>query len=447
LIDSLRATAEVLDYLYQQHNVQHLNLNPRNLVLDNGWLQLGEFGYAQLLWAPTGQDIAQRNARYAAPELFGSVLGRHCDQYSLALIYAEMLTGVHPFQGLSPPVYLTKKMQPNLDRLPHVDREVISRALQADPQQRWLNCTEMILALDGMSPEVNKPCQTRPDAFTALVEAQRDTKKKSVHACPNAADLHQIILDLINAGGGNVTPLPCAEPSLDVGHGVVGCEFQVGLPLGAAQGRVESFCQKTFAKIVRQDESSCTMHFELPGTFWQQWWQRQPKLELSVYWARVHPMSATPIEVKARLQALNCSKKKAIELLESMSLDILETLQQHLLIHSEKRTNDRLLWPHTVTVIPIDQHGQREEPIVCRGKDLSQTGIGFYLPHELSSAEILIEIPNSQYPPAVIIPATLVRVKHCADGWYDVGAIFRLPTLRRSSVEIAVASSATRAEG
>ena len=38
----MRNAAEVLDYLYLQHSVQHLNLNPRNLILDNGWLQLAE---------------------------------------------------------------------------------------------------------------------------------------------------------------------------------------------------------------------------------------------------------------------------------------------------------------------------------------------------------------------------------------------------------------------
>src|SRR5204863_4062804 len=95
LIDYLRAAAEVLDYLYQQHGVQHLNLNPRNLVLDHGWLQITEFGYAQLLWQSSGQDIARRNARYAAPELFTQTLSRHCDQYSLALIFRVALTGLH----------------------------------------------------------------------------------------------------------------------------------------------------------------------------------------------------------------------------------------------------------------------------------------------------------------------------------------------------------------
>src|SRR5262249_29702842 len=143
LVDYLRACAEVLDYLYQQHNLRHLNLNPRNLVLDNGWLQLAEFGYAHLLWLPEGHNVAQRNVRYAAPELFEGSVSASCDQFSLALIYAEMLTGVHPFPGQTSLAARQKNLTPELAHLPEHDREVLTRALHFDPAQRWPSCTEM----------------------------------------------------------------------------------------------------------------------------------------------------------------------------------------------------------------------------------------------------------------------------------------------------------------
>jgi hypothetical protein len=73
-------------------------------------------------------------------------------------------------------------------------------------------------------------------------------------------------------------------------------------------------------------------------------------------------------------------------------------------------------------------------PVECRGKDISPGGLGFYLPEELDTADVLIELPNSVHA-GVTIPATLVRAKRCADGWYDVGALFRLPAVRKSSQE------------
>src|SRR4029077_2881173 len=144
-----RAAAEVLDYMYQQHGVQHLGLNPRCLIVDNGWLQITDFGVPQLLPPAAAQAIAQRNARYAAPELFDNNITRSSDQVSLALIYAEMLTGIHPYRG-------NKRAQPELAALPPLDQEVIARALHMDPRQRWSSCTDMVLALQGTRPDDDK---------------------------------------------------------------------------------------------------------------------------------------------------------------------------------------------------------------------------------------------------------------------------------------------------
>jgi hypothetical protein len=66
--------------------------------------------------------------------------------------------------------------------------------------------------------------------------------------------------------------------------------------------------------------------------------------------------------------------------------------------------------------------------------------MGFYLPEEIDTSEVLIQLPNSIHPPAISVPATLVRAKRCADGWYDVGALFRVPALRKSLPEICLAS-------
>lgn len=436
LVDYIRAAAEVLDYLYLQHSVQHLNLNPRNLILDNGWLQIAEFGYAQLLWAPAGQDIAQRNVRYAAPELFSGTPSRHCDQFSLALIFAEMLTGVHPFRGLGPQAYLKTKMAPDLDRLPDVDREVIRRALDIDPKNRWSSCTEMLLALEGTSLELHKELSEKPDHFAQLVERERNAKKKAVASDADPAQLQEVISRLISAAGGTVDVSAPAAPELNHSGDAVQYQFIAGLPLGAAQEQLQALSQQLFARVVQQTESSCTMEFDLPKSFWQSMWGHLPKLELHVEMTRVNLMSATPIEIKAQLRAMHLTKAKAAALFDKMGPEIFDGLQQRLLVNSEKRTRDRLLWPHAIKIIPIDRQGQPEEPIECRGKDLSHTGMGFYLPHDLDTADVLIELPGEGAP--VRIPATLVRVKCCADGWYEVGALFRLPVQRRTAAEICV---------
>lgn len=438
LVDYLRAAAEVLDYLYQQHSVQHLNLSPRVLILDNGWLQIGEFGYAQLLWAPAGQDIAQRNARYAAPEMFSANPSRHCDQFSLALIYAEMLTGVHPFRGVRAQSLRMKKMIPDLERLPTLDREVIQRALDFDPAKRWSSCTEMLLALEGTSPELHKELSEKPDHFTKLVTSERHANRRARYQDADSANINEVIAGLINHAGGQAEPMAMSPPTVSAAGDEMHFQFIAGLPLGAAQEQLQAFSQQMFTRIERTGDACSTMHFDLPSNFWQQWRGQVPRLELRVEMARVNLMSATPIEIKATLRAYHCRRQRAAEIFDKMGTEIFDSLQRHMLVNSEKRTRDRLLWPHPTTIIPIDGNGQPEEPIECRGKDLSQTGMGFYLPHDLATSEVLIELPHPDGAGTVRVPATLVRAKRCADGWYDVGALFRLPTKLRSLEEICI---------
>ena len=438
LVDYLRAAAEVIDYLYHQHGVQHLSLNPRSLVLDNGWLQIAEFGYAQLLWVPEGQDIARRNARYAAPEFFGGAYPPAGDQFSLALIYAEMLTGVHPFRGESAERSVRRGAAPYLARLPELDREVIERALHADPQRRWPSCTEMMLALEGTSPELSQELLERPDSFAQLLQNDRGSYKEPICTGTSAAEINTLLSEIVrSAGGAAGAPAVLSEPTAD-DPGTIRHTFQAGLPIGTAHAKLEAYRRELGAELRRQEDSGCLLHLQLPASFWQQWLGRQPGLELDVRLSRVNAMSATPIAVSASVRAVNCKAIQARDLLARTGADLIDTLQRHLLVNSEKRVQDRLLWPHEITVIPLQADGQRDEPIVCRGKDISHTGIGFYLPHELLTADVLIELSHAANRAPTTIPATLVRAKRCADGWYEVGALFRVPALRRSQAEVCV---------
>lgn len=442
LIDYLRAAAEVLDYLYQQHGVQHLNLNPRNLVLDHGWLQVAEFGYAQMLWLPEGQDVARRNGRYAAPELFGPHRPRACDQYSLAVIYAEMLSGVHPFRGQSPETYAgagrASRAAPDLARLPDLDREVIGRALDPDPLRRWPCCTDMFLALEGTSLELNQQLASKPDSFVQLLEESRGNQKLSIYTGASPADLNQVIADIITSAGGHADPGAVSAALLSADENTLQHTFQAGLPIGTARGKLEDYARELAATIKQHDDHGCVLHLQLPTQFWQHWLGRQPGLEIDVRLARVNPMSATPIEVTTRVRAVRCSAKQGRDLVEQMGAGLIDALQKHLLINSEKRVQDRLLWPHDLTVTPLHAGGRTDDPIVCRAKDISHTGIGFYLPHELETADVLIELPSALHGAPVAVPATLVRAKRCPDGWYEVGALFRVPAARKSPAEICI---------
>src|SRR5262249_33535795 len=62
--------ADGLDDLYRQHALQHLGLNPGNLLFLDGELRVADFGLAQLLWLPVRQPVAQFNLPYSPPGFF-----------------------------------------------------------------------------------------------------------------------------------------------------------------------------------------------------------------------------------------------------------------------------------------------------------------------------------------------------------------------------------------
>ena len=211
LIDYLRSAAEVLDYLFQQHGLQHLSLNPRSLVLDHGWLQINDFGLAHLLWHPAGQDVGQRNARYSAPELLSKNVSHTCDQFSLAVIYAEMLTGQHPFRNQGNLAWSAKRDKPVLESLSQKEQDVIRRALDSDPAKRYPHCTDMVMALEETPVSMSAAATNFPShPASPRTTTRRTPSESTAWARANCAPLASLASPA-SAGTANVTPPPDAR--------------------------------------------------------------------------------------------------------------------------------------------------------------------------------------------------------------------------------------------
>ena len=128
LLEDLLEIAKALDDLHSQHGLHHLTLSPRNLVLlSGGRLRIADFGLAELVWLPAGHSAGALNTRYTAPELFDGQINSSCDQYSLALIYQELLTGAHPFRNLNPRQMAAARQRgcPEVSLLGPADRVIV----------------------------------------------------------------------------------------------------------------------------------------------------------------------------------------------------------------------------------------------------------------------------------------------------------------------------------
>ena len=149
LLGYLRDSADALDYLSDQHSLQHLDVKPENLLLLAGHVKVADFGLVKEIQETQASLVGGLTPLYSAPEVFQGRPTCFSDQYSLAILYQEMLTGKLPFPGMTSAELTLQHMhdEPNLDPSPMADRYVLARALAKDPKQRFGSCREFVQAL------------------------------------------------------------------------------------------------------------------------------------------------------------------------------------------------------------------------------------------------------------------------------------------------------------
>ena len=140
-----RNAGEALDYMSDSHQLQHLDIKPENLLMVSGHVKVADFGLIKDLQNASQSLMQGMTPAYAAPELFDGRPGKRSDQYSLAIVYQEMLTGIRPFPGNTPAQLAAQHMhgKPDLRSLPKSDTSIIAKALAKDPSLRFNSCREM----------------------------------------------------------------------------------------------------------------------------------------------------------------------------------------------------------------------------------------------------------------------------------------------------------------
>jgi eukaryotic-like serine/threonine-protein kinase len=172
LLRYLEEAAEVLDLMNTQYQLQHLDIKPQNLFLVYNHVKVADFGLVKDLEGMRGQITGGVTPVYAAPETFDQIISRYCDQYSLAIVYQELLTGVRPFNGTSGQQLLIQHLReaPNLGPLPPADRAAVGRALSKKPEDRFPSCLQFIRALQQAGAETPAPPMSSAESNSARQE-------------------------------------------------------------------------------------------------------------------------------------------------------------------------------------------------------------------------------------------------------------------------------------
>lgn len=246
LLNYLRDAADGLDYL-TGNSLQHLDVKPENLLLVGGRVKVADFGLLKEIHDRTCSMMGGLTPIYAPPEVFDGRPNAHSDQYSLAIVYQELLTGELPFPGTTAAQLATQHLhsRPRLDALPPGDRSALARALSKNPLDRFANCRAMVDALLAAGQAEAAPHESeRRDAnsggHTDAREALRRTPAPRLphHAPPQPAAGRLTETRTKTAPPPRMSAVARNLPPLEIGPEETGLRPTLFLGLGGTGGFV-----------------------------------------------------------------------------------------------------------------------------------------------------------------------------------------------------------------
>jgi serine/threonine protein kinase/tetratricopeptide (TPR) repeat protein len=141
--------ASALDYAHRQ-GIIHRDIKPENVMIYENEAMVMDFGIAKAVSAAGGETLTQTGMMvgtpaYVSPEqASGEELDTRTDQYSLACVLYEMLSGERPFKGPTTQSVLAKRFTDSAKPLrslratvPEAVEKVIKKAMSIDREERF----------------------------------------------------------------------------------------------------------------------------------------------------------------------------------------------------------------------------------------------------------------------------------------------------------------------
>jgi serine/threonine protein kinase len=425
LLDYLYTAAEALDLLREEHDLQHLGLTPRTLLIEKGHLRLADFGLIELVWLAQGRSAAEINRRYGDPQLGRHGKSRSADQYSLALLYAEMLTGVHPrpvqSRGQASGVRSKGRVHRlNLDFLCGSDREVIARALDNDPARRFKSCTEFVEALDAAQAA---PAQNEDTAAALLpVMPVAFLTGGSVPAgatLPSVSELVKEVLaslpsSQVNGNGSSRYP----------SEGLKQRFLFPTLPAAMVQLKLDGFRQEWGAELASATGDSLVYHLNAPRSAWQLFRNQQAGLAVTVGLEAAQRKETKLALATIQIRGLGGSKAQEESMLVEFGPRLLESICSYLQVRPDARASERHAFCQSIQVYSVETNLELAPVVGGTSVDLCVEGIGFQMPDPPRTDHVYLHLPGTPLLAPFLLLAQIVWVHRAEEGGYRIGAAF-----------------------
>lgn len=225
LLEMLRDTADALDFLAQKHSLQHLDVKPGNLLLIADRIKVADFGLVKNLHDQTQSLVGGLTPTYSAPEIFDGRPDYRSDQYSLAIVYMEMLTGHLPFRGKTTAELARQHINqaPALEALPPADRAVVARALSKNPLDRFPTCRSFVEQLQKTRGAVIPQLASTTESKETVSDSERSSTSEYIKTATNPAfNGQQEFVERLDLSA--IQQSWVAPHSVFIGAGGIGCK-------------------------------------------------------------------------------------------------------------------------------------------------------------------------------------------------------------------------------
>ncbi len=189
LLDYILQVADALNYAHE-HGVIHRDVKPSNILIDNKWALLSDFGLVKMIedsthLTNTGMGIG--TPAYMSPEQVNNSkqIDRRTDIYALGIIMYRLLTGTIPHDAPTPIAVLAKRGSEPVLPLRQVKptisvgfEQVTMRSLAMEPDMRYSTATDFAEALKQAqtNPDYQEPTLTITEQPTVVSELHHPDK-------------------------------------------------------------------------------------------------------------------------------------------------------------------------------------------------------------------------------------------------------------------------------
>jgi len=178
-LEIVEQVCSALQYAHDE-GVVHRDIKPENILIDRaGRAKIADFGLAKMTRAGhsverlTRTQQAMGTPQYMAPEQIEHPLevDHRADIYSLGVVFYELLTGELPLGRFAPP---SRKVQVDV----RLD-EVVLRALEKEPEQRYQQASEVATDLDEIKRVPRGPAAAKRDPEPAAAAEPGERPRRS----------------------------------------------------------------------------------------------------------------------------------------------------------------------------------------------------------------------------------------------------------------------------